>query len=153
MIRIDGRQGKSVIVEGTTVKILKKGSILAAERNKTIPIRNITSVEVKKPGAMFVGFIQFSIAGGKARDSSFTLSGGAYDAVQDENSIVFSDQEAYQKALEIKEYVENFSEPRDQGNATSNSVADEILKLKSLLDQGILTQSEFDEKKKQLLGI
>lgn len=32
------------------------------------------------------------------------------------------------------------------------SVADEILKLKKLLDTGILTQSEFDEQKKKLLA-
>ncbi|MGE7839630.1 SHOCT domain-containing protein [Lysinibacillus sp. NPDC093712] len=33
------------------------------------------------------------------------------------------------------------------------SVADEIIKFKQLLDEGILTQDEFDAKKKQLLGI
>ncbi|OAM29049.1 MULTISPECIES: PH domain-containing protein [Eikenella] len=32
------------------------------------------------------------------------------------------------------------------------STADEILKFKNLLDQGILTQEEFDKKKKELLG-
>ena len=31
-------------------------------------------------------------------------------------------------------------------------VADEIRELKDLLDDGILTQEEFDAKKKQLLG-
>lgn len=33
------------------------------------------------------------------------------------------------------------------------SAADEIIKFKQLLDAGILTQEEFDAKKKQLLGI
>lgn len=33
------------------------------------------------------------------------------------------------------------------------SVADEILKFKHLLDDGIITQDEFDSKKKQLLGL
>jgi len=33
------------------------------------------------------------------------------------------------------------------------SAADEILKFKKLLDDGILTKEEFDDKKKQLLGI
>ena len=32
------------------------------------------------------------------------------------------------------------------------SAADEILKFKQLLDAGIITQEEFDAKKKQLLG-
>lgn len=33
------------------------------------------------------------------------------------------------------------------------SAADEILKFKNLLDQGIITQEEFDKKKKELLGV
>ncbi len=33
------------------------------------------------------------------------------------------------------------------------SAADELLKFKNLLDQGIITQEEFDAKKKQLLGL
>lgn len=37
--------------------------------------------------------------------------------------------------------------------ATAASAADEIKKFKELLDQGIITQEEFDAKKKQLLGI
>ena len=33
------------------------------------------------------------------------------------------------------------------------STADEIIKFKSLMEQGIITESEFEAKKKQLLGI
>ncbi|MCD8379144.1 MAG: SHOCT domain-containing protein [Lachnospiraceae bacterium] len=36
---------------------------------------------------------------------------------------------------------------------TSGSTADEILKYKNLMDQGIITEEEFSQKKKQLLGI
>ena len=36
---------------------------------------------------------------------------------------------------------------------STHSAADEILKFKNLLDQGIITQEEFDQKKKQLLGL
>ena len=37
--------------------------------------------------------------------------------------------------------------------AKETSVADEILKFKSLLDMGVITQEEFETKKKQLLGL
>lgn len=153
MIILNGKQGKQVIVEGSIVKIAKKGGIIASKREKTIPIRNITSVEVKKPGALVVGFIQFSIAGGKARDSSFTFTGGAFDAVQDENSVIFQDKLSYETALEIKEYVENYSEAPNVTAPANNSSADEIVRFKNLLDQGIITQEEFDAKKRQLLGL
>ena len=36
---------------------------------------------------------------------------------------------------------------------SSNSNMDDLVKLKNLLDQGIITQEEFDAKKKQLLGL
>ena len=36
---------------------------------------------------------------------------------------------------------------------SNNSEADEILKFKSLLDQGIITEDEFAIRKKQILGL
>ena len=43
--------------------------------------------------------------------------------------------------------------PTVQASAPAFSAADEILKFKQLLDAGVLTQEEFDAKKKQLLGL
>lgn len=34
-----------------------------------------------------------------------------------------------------------------------SSDADELMKYKALLDQGVITQQEFDEKKRQILGL
>ena len=47
---------------------------------------------------------------------------------------------------------------RNSGNATqiiqqSMSAADELKKFKELLDCGVISQEEFDAKKKQLLGL
>jgi putative oligomerization/nucleic acid binding protein/zinc ribbon protein len=152
-LTLQGNQGKTLTVSGDTIRIEKAG-FLTGKRHKTILIRNVTSVEVKKPGG-FVGFIQFSIAGGKARDSSYTLTGGAFDAVQDENSLIFNGAEKYDIALKIKAYVESWSAPivPDSPRALSASAADEIKKLKALVDDGIVTPEEFEQRKKQLLGL
>lgn len=135
------------------MKIRKKGWLLASEREKTLPIRNISSVEVKKPGAFASGFIQFSIAGGVSRNSSFTFTGGAFDAAQDENSVVFRDDVAYRSALKIKNYVESYRDPTvaAPAPAAATSAADEIMKMKRLLDQGIISREEFEVLKKRLL--
>jgi hypothetical protein len=140
-------------VEGDVVRIEKQG-MFSGRRDKTLPIRNITSVEVKQPG-LFVGFIQFSIAGGKARDSSFTVSGGAYDAVLDENSVVFKGASKYEVALQIKEYVENWAPVRNAAvtPAPDAAVADEIRKLKALVDDGLITPAQFEHQKRRLLGM
>lgn len=46
------------------------------------------------------------------------------------------------------------AEPVKQANNDSSfSKADEIRKYKSLMDEGIITQEDFDKKKKQLLGL
>ena len=63
-------------------------------------------------------------------------------------------------ALEIKSGIENLKAMTNTSTAPTSKVekdmfdvADEIRELKDLLDDGILTQEEFDAKKKQLLGI
>ena len=40
-----------------------------------------------------------------------------------------------------------------RGTGIGLAVADEIIKLKSLMDQGIITPEEFEAKKKELLNI
>lgn len=66
-------------------------------------------------------------------------------------------EDCNERATEIKDYIEKIILSRDNKSNISKkdnfSAADEILKLKQLVDMGILTQAEFDAKKKQLLGI
>ena len=150
MLELRGLQGKTVSVDGATIRMVKAAWGLASQREKSLPIRNISSVEVKMPGAVMSGFIQFSIAGGAARNSSLTLSGGSFDAAQDENSVVFVGQSAYQIALKIKEYIETYQE-RASSSGSPVSAADEIVKLKALMDQGIITPEEFAIKKRRFI--
>lgn len=53
----------------------------------------------------------------------------------------------------LNDAIKKFKVPVRQENKTSDTSIDDLLKLKTLLDQGILTQEEFDAKKKQLLGL
>jgi predicted Zn-dependent peptidase len=52
--------------------------------------------------------------------------------------------------LKYKSFHENFP---IQNSTNALSSAEELKKFKELLDLGIITQEEFDAKKKQLLGI
>nr|WP_245184892.1 MULTISPECIES: SHOCT domain-containing protein [Lactobacillus] len=54
----------------------------------------------------------------------------------------------------IQEKIEEAHKPQ-QSQPVQNQVdpADELVKLKKLLDENIITQDEFDAKKKQLLGL
>ncbi len=58
-----------------------------------------------------------------------------------------------QEALSVLSIITKSQEQTTPSGAEGFSEADEILKFKELLDEGIITQEEFDLKKKQLLGL
>ena len=68
-----------------------------------------------------------------------------------------SAQSNAQKCITLLETIIDLNRQNSNNHPTtiiqSDSVADEIIKFKSLLDQGIITQEEFDKKKKELLGL
>ena len=70
-------------------------------------------------------------------------------------AIAFADME---NGKEIIKAISNLISDRKKGSnvvnvSSSQSNADELKKYKDLLDSGIITQEEFDAKKKQLLGL
>lgn len=116
---------------------------------KRIDIDNITSIQFKEPSGALFGFMQFEYPG------SIGNKEGVVAAMNDENTIPVSDQNL-QLALEIMNYIENRKSELRNPQPVSQvvaSAADEIIKFKQLLDAGVITQEEFDAKKKQLLGL
>lgn len=133
----------TIEIKGFTNFINKGGSKGA----KSIPIKAITAIQYKKP-SLTTGYIQFAYSGSKE------TKGGTLSALKDENTITFTQKEQ-KLAEEMMELIEEKRANAHSGAGTNQAVsaADEIVKFKELLDQGILTQDEFDAKKKQLLGI
>lgn len=117
---------------------------------KTIPIKEIKSIQVK-PAGLMQGYIQFGILGGLESTKAIQA------AKTDENSVTFANRKDNQTAINIKKYLENImlnkSEKSSSTIVTSVSEADELRKFKELLDEGIITQEEFNIKRKQLLGL
>lgn len=107
---------------------------------------DLTSLQFKRPGKIIDGYIEFEYPGSR--------SGNNADAYNSENSVTFTDIHL-QQMEEIYKYIEEkIRICKEQKNApvVTISPADEIKKYKELLDMGIITQSEFDIKKKDLLG-
>lgn len=151
MLQLKGTQGKILIVNEGKVTI-KCSGFLTSTRENSILIKNINSVDIKKPGVMYNGYIHFSIAGGKELKSD-SIVGYADNAIHDENSVVFRKKEDYNKALEIKSYIENYQQnTNNQSNDSNLSISNEIIKLKELLDNGVLTESEFSHAKEKLIN-
>ena len=119
-------------------------------KDSKIPISQIKSITVKDPkGKLRPGMITIKV--GAAPSSYVHLT--SFLSVGNSSDIEFPHAYEYLEAAHrISEYVGAYG-TNQSGQQQPSSAADEIRKFKELLDCGIITQEEFDAKKKQLLGI
>ena len=144
--------GFTLRARGQTVVIAKK------REEETVPVSCIQSFSIKEPRGIGFGKIVFSTA--KAASAGVNIGLGVGMAVGAEKTFFFTGDEA-ENAIALRDFVSRGGDlPQTEPKSSTNpegktvvSVVDEIRGLKGLLDDGILTQAEFDAKKKQLLGI
>lgn len=130
------------------VRIRRKGvlavMLMGLKGDKEIMLRQISSIQFKKAG-LTNGYIQFAFLGGQE------AKGGAWQATSDENTVMFTSgqQPAFER---IKAAIEQRLAAAN-GNGAAVSSLDELERLASLRDKRIITEQEFEAKKKQLLGL
>lgn len=125
----------------------KKGTYHGG-KTKEIRIQSLTGIEIKEPGRILAGYIQFIFSG-----SSETQGYTRIDAVKNENTVTFSKKHR-DDIMRCKSLVEEYMNNSKGNDKTgTSSTADELKKFADLRDQGVLTEEEFNQKKKQLLGI
>jgi len=143
-----GGSKSKITIDNDKLIISRKGMLnflnQGLKGDKTIFIKNISSIQLKKNG-FNNGYIQFSLIGGGES------KGGILAATQDENTVMLGRKGEYEQALEIKEYIE--SQQMIEKKTSTISAADEIKKFKELLDLGVITQDEFNAMKKEILGL
>lgn len=139
-------------MNGFTLHIKGANLIVEAKRKEdTYPISKIQSFSLKEPRAISPGSITFRTA--QAASSGVSLGLGISAALGAEQNFFFTKSEL-NMAIQVRDYISNFGAEKTavpEGKVVS--VVEEIRGLKGLLDDGILTQEEFDAKKRQLLGI
>ena len=148
---LDVYENKVVFTSTQSTSTLVTGLVFGSsvtQGEKTIYYKDATGVQYK-PSTVLDGYIQVETASGNMTSSSSRYSG--------ENSIQFSGKQRNEEAEIIVAYIKNRIE--EIKNAPAGGVvqqlspADELKKHKELLDMGVITQEEFDLKKKQLLGL
>ncbi len=115
---------------------------------KEIPFQSIFAIQFKEAGAVFSGYIQFTIPGG------FESRGGILAAAKDENTFMFAGTTNNAMAIEIKTYVDSAVKKlrTSQANLSTTNLSDELQKLAALKQQGLLSDEEFQAAKKRLIG-
>jgi hypothetical protein len=135
--------GESVVIRSRGVAgMLARG----IQGEKTIAIRSITSVQVKL-GTMFVaGYINLSYPGGKE------FRGGMLEAAADPDTLIFN------RAInaQVQEFAAEINRRRAEAPTSSHtaavSTADELAKLAALHKSGVLSDEEFSNAKRKIIG-
>lgn len=151
---IEGVRGRHIsvfedrVVLKTTANL---GSFItgnASDGEKTIYYMDCIGVQFKESGLQ-IGYLQLETASG--------LMNRKANNFFNENSFTFDTTKVTnEKMREVAEYIKqrvDHYKRQKSAPAAAPSAADEILKFKGLLDSGVITQEEFDAKKKQLLGL
>lgn len=130
------------------VVIAKKGWPYGTKSEKTVPLKSIGALQWKDP-AMTSGFLQIAYSG--ASESK----GGVFDAAKDENTIMFLKKNVPEFRV-IHDTIRQLQNAPVSSVAApailSGSLSDELEKLVSLRDRGVLTDDEFQHQKRKLLG-
>ena len=155
---IKGVRGRSIkvfeekCIIKTTVTV---GSLITHNYNdgeKTIYYADCIGVQFKKSGLQ-IGYLQLETASSTMNNRS--------DNFFNENSFTFDTSTVTNEQMEdVANYIRDQIDQIKRGknaptiiSSTPVSSADELKKFKELLDMGVITQEEFDAKKKQLLGL
>ncbi len=147
--------GKSIIIlEDNKITIKRKGffSLLnyGLKGEKTIQISAITGTQYK-PYSFANGYLQFVVMGSQEN------KGGLSAAQKDENTVCWAYKKCNKYAEEIIEFVErhNYNTNKNIGNIYNvnkqDDKYDKLAKIKKLLDDGVLTQEEYENEKRIIL--
>lgn len=122
--------------------------------NRIYYYKDLKTVEYRKPG-MINGYIKFIVAGTNDVNARVDLLSTTVESAQDPNTVIlraFNPKIPSESEKIYNIIMKKIEEYKGISNSNCNiSSADEILKYKKLLDQGIITQEEFERKKNKLL--
>jgi len=144
---------KSTVLHQSEEWIIKDGTITINKANqgsKTVLISHLSGAELETPENIYSYRLKLFIAGGRT-SQTFWGTGGVSGLA---NHIINFDARDIDIARMAHAHITEVATRNiTTAQSPSTSVADELSKLKVLLDDGVLTQEEFNHKKNKLLGI
>lgn len=152
---LNGVRGRHIDVYEDRVVLTVKagiGSFIAgniSDGEKTIYYMDCIGVQFKKSGFQ-IGYLQFETASGIMNNRSNNFF--------NENTFTWDEsKQSNEKMEEVANYckkkIDEYKSGKHNKSSSQVSPAEELKKFKELLDMGVLSQEEFDAKKKQILGL
>lgn len=143
IMKFVGHDGEIELV-GNVINI-KKGK---KDAGRTIPLADVVSSTLKKPVLTAAGCIHVQVLGAKTYSSVANVTHYATDM----NAICFRKAQ-YNEAIAFKEALGKAIADAHAPTQSQSDDADRLRQLKQLLDEGIITQNDFDKKKAEILGL
>lgn len=159
MIKVEIKIPEHVIItaDDDGVTIDRKGLRSALNRGGTgatkVPYYAISSVTYKDPGLTRGNFGIVTNAGGAHNGGAGGLDPMFRNSAYGRQGAVVFGRKHKDEILKLKTFIEEKIKSAHAQPTNQVDSADEIAKFKKLLDNGTITQEEFDAKKKQLLGL
>lgn len=157
---IDGNTGNLLqVYEDKCVISIKKGMMNFLNSGgklngaKEFYFSDVTGVQFRNATMFTNGFLQFDYPGAQDRDPFHSENSFVFGGMPGSAGFKRVQQEMPQIVAAIKEKIAEARQTKSQPVQAALSPAEELRKFKELLDMGIVTQEEFDAKKKQLLGL
>jgi hypothetical protein len=150
LMEATGINGKVLLFRDVVrIKRIGVGSFLsgASRIEKDILISQIASIQFKKAGLLNNGYMEFILMHNHERhdkDSDYEI----YDSIVTFRPGQQRAFEAFREALEAK-----LTSGLNRVPSVATTDLDELDKLASLRDRGVITEDEFSRKKKHLLGL
>lgn len=116
----------------TDNRIIFCNNSIGVSNFKEIFLKDIQSIDSTESSILGIGKLRI-----KGRTETFTIDISRKNIIEDVKEIIYKYKDNHKNESNIQKY--------------SFSNADEILKYKQLLEQGIITQEEFEKKKHELL--
>lgn len=134
-----------------TVKLYEdKIEVTSDAGNRTIYLDQLTSIDISPVKNIATpGYIRF-LSG--STDKNYN---DWRDARDDGSALILSDKKDNEDALKLKNIIEKTKREMNNSQAqtnTQNSIAEQLREFKQLLEDDIITEKEFQEKKEKLLN-
>lgn len=150
VLEVNGRSGSVELYENRLIikQKLSKLKRMLTSGDKEIFLDSITNVNFKSANSMTWGFIQFETT----QNAKKLSKGSLMFSPTDEYSINFS-RKQQPEFEQLKSEINRLRDGVKPQATIPNTDIGELEKLANLKEKGIITQEEFDQKKKQILGL
>lgn len=153
IMKAEGHNGQITLYKNK-IKISRKGIMSKLTHGfkgeKEIMLKRISSIQLKEPGLITSGYMQIGFSGGKENKD------GLFDATKDENTVMIKKKQ-YDKFQKLKNAIykqmEKLEQKQSNPDSNNSNGINDLRELAKLKDEGIITEEEFQKKKKQILDI